>query len=176
MNLIHFKKKNSIPVHRKDALSLPVNGLKAEMDRLFDRFFHNSLLDSDGWAEEFEQPLGNFLPKVDLSDNIDKVVIRAEAPGISPEDIDISISGNVLTIRGEKKESTEEEREDFYHCERRFGTFTRSIELPSTADLDSIEATQNDGVLTVEVQKLPMAHPKRIEVKSPKRELTSSRT
>ena len=94
--------------------------------------------------------------------------------GMSADDIDISVSGNVLTIRGEKKESVEEEREDFFHCERRFGTFTRSIELPSTADLDSISASQNDGVLTVEVQKLPTAQPKKIDVKIPKRELAGS--
>lgn len=174
MDLMHFKKKNSVPVSRKASLAAPVSDFRSEMERLFDRFFQDSILDTREWADEFEKPLGDFIPNVDLSENNDKIIIRAEAPGISSDDIDISISGNVLTIRGEKKESKREERENFYHCERRFGSFTRSIELPSTADLDSINASQDDGVLTVEVQKLPTALPKKIDVKIPKRSLSGS--
>lgn len=174
MSLIHFKKKDNIPVSRKNSLSVPMTDFKTEMDQLVDRFFHNSFLDSKKWTDDFEHPLGDFLPCVDLSENENKIIVRAEDPGMSADDIDISVSGNVLTIRGEKKESTEEEHEDFYHCERRFGTFTRSIELPSTADLDSISASQDDGVLTVEVKKLPTAQPKKIDVKMPKREFVGS--
>lgn len=171
MNIIPFKKKNSIPVSHETSLTHPTSDFRSEMNRVFDRFFHNPLLETTDWADDFDRPLREFMPTMDLSENDNQITIRAEAPGMSPDDIDISVSGNVLTIRGEKKESTHEEGEDFYHCERRFGSFTRSVELPTTADLDSITAEQSDGVLTLGVKKLTTAHPKKIDVKIPKREL-----
>ena len=82
--------------------------------------------------------------------------------------------GNVLTIHGEKKETSEDRRDDYYYRERRFGSFTRSVELPSTADVDDVIAEQANGVLTVRVPKVPTAKAKKIDVKSTRRILAGA--
>jgi len=80
--------------------------------------------------------------------------------------VDISLEGNILNIRGEKKEEKEEKKRDYYYTERQFGSFHRSIQLPSSVDPDKVEAKFKDGVLTVTVPKRADAKPKRIEVKT----------
>jgi HSP20 family protein len=82
------------------------------------------------------------------------------------KDLDISLAGNVLTIRGEKKNEKSEEKENYYYCERQFGSFVRSFTLPSDVKEDGIEATYKDGVLHVNIPKSETAKQKKIEVKA----------
>lgn len=167
MNLIPWRKKNEIPVSRETTLSAPISEFRNDMDRLFERFFHGGWARPASWAaEDFAWKTREFMPSVDVAESDSKITIRAEVPGMDPKDFDLNVSGNVLTIHGEKKETTEDKGDDYYHCERCFGAFTRSIELPATADLDDIEAEQCNGVLTVCVKKLPTAKSKRIDVKT----------
>ena len=166
MNLIPWR-KTSIPVSRESALSTPVSELRSEMDHLFDRFFRGSWLEPRGWTEALDWSARDFMPSVDVAENDKEITIRAEVPGMDPDDIDVNVSGNVLTIHGEKRESSEDKGDDYYHCERRFGAFTRSVELPATANLDDIEAEQRNGVLTVCVKKQATAKAKKIGVKAP---------
>lgn len=155
-------------LRRRSPLALsPLNGelarLRDEMDRAFDRLWSDplalavmepKLLRAEGW-----------LPAIDVSESDTEVKIRAEAPGVAAKDLDISISGNTLTIAGQKDESTEKKEENYYHCERRFGSFRRTIELPDTADTGKITAESDNGVVTIRVAKKPGAKPRQVEVK-----------
>ena len=115
-----------------------------------------------------------FAPAMDVSETKDSFVVEAALPGIKPEDMDITLENNVLTIRGEmKQESTSKER-NFHRIERRFGTFQRSISLPSTVKSDAINASMEHGVLRLEIPKAEAVKPRKIAVNStgnPERQL-----
>lgn len=96
----------------------------------------------------------------------DKMVVKASVPGIKKEEIKVGIEDNVLTIRGETKETKEEQRGDYMMRERCTGSFYRSVRLPDSADADRAESSLEDGVLTVEIPMKESAKPKQIEVKS----------
>ena len=173
MNLIPWRKKHGVPVVREHTLTAPLAEFRTEMDRLFDRYYRGSWLAPSRWADEFDWPAGDFMPSVDVAESDESITVRAEVPGLEPEDVDVSVSGSTLTIHGEKKESIEDKRDDYYHCERRFGSFTRSIELPTNADVEAIDAGLSKGVLEVCVKKLETTPKKKIDVK-PQRELVQS--
>jgi HSP20 family protein len=94
------------------------------------------------------------------------VVIKAEVPGMEAKDIDISLAGDVLTIKGEKKSEREEKKENYHLVERTYGSFSRSLKLPSAVDADKIEASYKQGVLTVSCPKKEEVKPKAIEIKA----------
>jgi len=100
-----------------------------------------------------------------MFDREDKVVINAELPGMSKEDVDISLTGNILTIQGERKAEEEVKDEDYYCCERYRGAFYRAIQLPSGLETDKIEATYDNGILEITLPKSSEVKPKKIEVK-----------
>jgi HSP20 family protein len=173
MNIIPWRKREHLPITRR-GFGTGMTDFRREMDRLFDRFSHGAFMESP-WEPLAEWHTGEFVPSVDISEKEKEITIRCEVPGLAPEDIDISVSGNVLTVRGEKQESSEQKDENFYHCERSFGAFSRSIELPPTADPAKIEAEGVNGVLTIHVAKLPAAKSKKISIKpSQKAQLTSA--
>jgi HSP20 family protein len=129
------------------------------MDDLFGRFF-----------EDWDWPLaktqrGTWWPVIDVAESNDAVIVKAELPGMKSDDIEISVVNNVLTISGEKKESTEEKGESYCHMERRYGSFRRDISVPQGVDPDKVEANYRDGVLIITLPKTEKAKPKRIEVK-----------
>lgn len=135
--------------------------LRDEMDRSFDRLFSEPL----GAIEPRALRAEGWMPAIDVSESDGEVLIRAEAPGIAAKDLEISVSGRALLISGKKEETTEKKDENFYHCERRFGSFRRVIDLPETADTDKITAEADNGVVTVRVAKKPGAKPKQVEIK-----------
>ncbi|HEY3244382.1 MAG TPA: Hsp20/alpha crystallin family protein [Phycisphaerae bacterium] len=102
---------------------------------------------------------------LDVKDSESEVIVKAEIPGVDAKNVDISLSGNVLTISGQKEELKEEKGEDYFVSERNFGSFRRSLELPQTVDPEKITAEQDNGVLTVKIGKLKIAKPRRIPVK-----------
>jgi HSP20 family protein len=169
MHLIPWRRKHAIPTVRITDLATPFSGFRRDMDRLFDRVF-----EPWGWWADTGWPTAALIPSVDVAESDDHITIRAEIPGMAPEDVEIDLSGNLLTIHGEKRESKEDETDDCYHCERRFGSFTRTIELPADADVESIEAEGRDGVLTIRVGKIPARKARKIDVKRPQRELLSA--
>ncbi len=136
-----------------------VSRLRREMDRLWEEFF--------GPSRRAFQPLEEmWAPAIDVSESADKVTIKAEVPGIDVKDIDISMVGDLLTIKGEKKAEKEEKGESYHIVERSYGSFSRGIRLPAPVDPDKIEATYKDGVLTITCPKKEEVKPKAIEIKT----------
>ncbi len=135
----------------------PLRDLKREMDRLWNEFFGRETL-----PEPFET---EWVPALDISETKDAVIVRADVPGIDPDDLEITISGNVLTIRGEKKQEREEKGENFYRIERSYGSFVRSVQIPTDIDPEKIEATYKNGVLKITLPKKAEAKGKQIPVK-----------
>jgi HSP20 family protein len=136
-----------------------ISRLRREMDRLWDDYF--------GPGRRALKPMEmEFAPAVDVKETADQIVIKAEVPGIDAKDINISITGDVLTIKGEKKSEHEEKEENYHLVERSYGSFARSLVLPAAVDMDKIEAKYDKGVLTVTCTKKEEVKPKAIEIKS----------
>ena len=108
---------------------------------------------------------GVWSPRVDILQADDKIVVKADLPGLSKEDLDISVVDGHLTIKGERKHEDEVKEDDFHRIERVYGTFERSFELPATVEREKIEATYKEGVLEVTLPIKPEAKPKQIAVK-----------
>ena len=132
-----------------------LRSFRREMDDLWHRFFGETRfpgLVSREWQE--------WLPSVDVSETKDKLLIKAELPGIEPKDVNVSISGDILTIKGKKEETEKEKDEHYYHCERYCGAFQRSFRLPVNVQVDKVEATFDKGVLKVTLPKTEEAEKK----------------
>jgi HSP20 family protein len=105
-------------------------------------------------------------PACDVYEDKDAVRILVELPGVTPEDVKLSLENNVLTIRGEKKQQAEERTERVHRYERSYGTFERAFSLPSTVDPDKVAANFQNGILTVTVPKAERARPREIPVQA----------
>ncbi len=103
-------------------------------------------------------------PLVDIVDKKDNILVKAELPGIDKKDVKISIGENSLTIRGEKKEEKEVKKEDYYCCERAFGAYSRTIDLPVEVDKNKAKATFKNGILEITLPKKEEVKPKEIEI------------
>jgi HSP20 family protein len=109
---------------------------------------------------------GAWSPSVDIYENKDQIVLEAELPGMKPEDVDISIENNVLTIHGERKFEKKDEQDNFHRVERSYGSFTRSFTLPPTVSSDNVDAVFENGVLRLNLAKREEAKPRRIQIKA----------
>jgi HSP20 family protein len=152
------------------ALSSPDRGFGSplqEINRLRNRL--SSLFGSALEEQELLAPATSFFegwtPSVELYEDKDKYTVRAELPGMKKEDIDVTFSGDTLTISGEKKKSEERKEGDTYRSERFFGRFQRSITLSQPVDASRIEAHYQDGILTLTLPKAEEAKRKQIEIK-----------
>ena len=134
-----------------------------EMERYFGEVFGRSLLPSIWRRLPVEQMA--WAPVVDVFEKGDKFVVKAEVPGMKEDDIHVSVEGDMLTIRGEKKTESEIKEEDYYRSEHSYGSFFRSVALPSTIDASKIEAEYENGVLEVTLPKKPEVKPKKVAVK-----------
>jgi HSP20 family protein len=163
MKLVPFRKKsgrNGGLVRGGDSASA-LSRFRAEMDRLFERFFRDpwSVFDETSWASSW-----GWNPALDVIDGEKEVTVRAEIPGVDPKDVEVTVSGNLLTIAGEKKDVSEEKGKNFYRSECSYGSFRRSVALPEGVDADKLQAEYSNGVLTVRVAKSKTAAPRRITV------------
>jgi HSP20 family protein len=132
--------------------------LRSSMDDWFDGFFRGldrplSFLGQRAW------------PAIDVAEKEDTILVRAEVPGMKPEEIDISVYGNTLTISGEKKEAKEDQNDGFYHIESTYGSFHREVALPTDVDEKKIEAVYKDGVLSVTLPKAEKSKAVKVQVK-----------
>lgn len=106
----------------------------------------------------------SFVPAVDIYEDEHKVVLKLEVPGIKQEDLDVRVENNTLTVRGERKFEKEEKEENFHRLERRYGSFYRAFTLPNTVDTEHIDASCENGVLQLTLNKKAEAKPKQIKV------------
>jgi HSP20 family protein len=136
--------------------------LQGRLSRLFDEAFR-------GWPvttqEDGGSLVGQWVPPVDVFEDKDAVRIVAELPGVKPEDVQISLENNVLTVRGEKRQTAEENSDRVHRYERYYGIFERSFSVPTTVDAEHIKATYDLGVLTIRLPKMERAKPRQIEIK-----------
>jgi HSP20 family protein len=133
--------------------------LQNQMNRLFvDNFSPTQGQEGDFLTS------GSFIPPVDVYEDEHNVTLKFEVPGIDEKDLDIKIENNTLTVRGERKFSSEEKEENFHRIERRYGSFVRSFTLPTTVNSDDVHAGYNNGVLEITLGKRAEAKPKQIKV------------
>ena len=134
----------------------PLARFRGEMERVFDEFFRGWLPWS--WSPEYG-------PALDVRQTESEVIVDLEVPGLKPEDLDISVSENVLTVRGEKKAERDEKKGDYHVSERAWGSFSRTVQLPAPVDADKATATHKDGVVTITLPKTERSKAKKIQVR-----------
>jgi HSP20 family protein len=153
---------------------MPFDSLRREVDRIFDTFRHGTWEFPFGRrAFELELPWPRaagfgIAPAVDFAEKDKEYEITAELPGLDEKDIEVKLTNDALTIKGEKKEEKEERQKDYYFSERRYGSFMRTFQVPVGVDTGKIEATFAKGVLTVKLPKTEQAQKaeKKITVKA----------
>jgi HSP20 family protein len=152
----------------------PWNVFRSEMDRVFDRFASGfgfpsirRMLDVEPWWR-YEAPFSVTAPAVDVTEDDKAYKIAAELPGMTEKDVDVSITGDMLVLKGEKRQEREEKDKNRYLAERTYGAFQRSFVLPDGVDPEKISAEFAKGVLTLTLPKTPDAQKrqKKIEVKA----------
>ena len=129
-----------------------------EMERLLDwprRRWWRIPLEEMAWA-----------PSIDMYEKEDSFIVRAELPGVNKEDVDISMSGDTLTIKGERKAPADVKAEEYECCEVCYGSFSRSITMPAAVDSDKIEATYENGILEIRLPKMKEAKPAKVQIKA----------
>jgi len=131
------------------------------MDRLFEESFVRPRRE---WLAPAEGTLA-----LDMYETEDSMVVKSAVPGLEPDDIDITISGNTLSMSGETKAENEVKEENYIRRERRYGSFSRTVTLPEGLELDKAEASFQDGILTLTIPKAPEAKPKVIKIKGKKK-------
>lgn len=132
--------------------------LRREMDRVFDRVF-------EPFPDEMRS-LGEWAPRMDVSETKEAVMVKAEVPGMDSKEIEVSLQGDLLTVKGEKRQEKEEKGEHYHRVERSWGTFTRAVRLPATVDASGVQATFKNGVLTITLPKTPAAKGTFIPIKA----------
>jgi len=136
-----------------DPLDL-VTDLRDDVNRLFSSSLRR------GPLTNFEE----FLPNLEVKEDENQFLLHLDLPGMERKDLDISVSGNVLTVKGERKEEESKKGKGYFYSERKYGSFQRSVELPAEVDADKVAACYKDGVLELMLPKSEKAKPKQIKV------------
>jgi HSP20 family protein len=134
-----------------------LSSLRDEIDRLFETPFAE-------FARTTSNLLSGWTPALDIFEDKDNLVVRAEVPGMKKEEIEISLHDGTLSISGERKGESRNETSEVYRSERYFGRFQRSVSLPAPVNADKVKAQYKDGILTVTLPKTEEAKPKQIDV------------
>lgn len=135
--------------------------MRRDMERLFDEFFEPIHRRRRWWPKPAE---GVIVPNIDMYERKDEIVVRVEIPGVDKNDIDLTITEDSLTIKGEVKKGEEVKDEDYYAREINYGSFTRTIALPVDVDSSKAKATYKNGILEIILPKKEEAKPKEIKV------------
>ena len=156
--------RSTVPATKERGISpwsggSPISSLQREIDRLFADF-------SRGFGSFTGPKSAELVPSMNLSETDGEIEFTAELPGMEAKDIEVTLSDNILTIRGEKKSEKEEKEKDYHLVERRFGSFARSFEVPTGVAPTTMKATMDKGVLTVKFPKPAQPEAKKIEIKA----------
>lgn len=154
--MVLMRSRGAMPeVERWDPF-LGASDLQTEMNRLFDSFFGRparlAVVDR-AWA-----------PPVDMYETSDELVMAVELPGVSEKEVSVSITGDLLTLRGERSVTADVKREEYFRAERWFGRFERTLPLPIPVQVDKVKATFKDGILTIRLPKTEQIKPKEIKI------------
>jgi len=158
-DLVPWRKTNQTPALRRQNRD-PFFQLRQNIDEMFDRF----LGDWSGGMNWLDKPFGtfgSFMPEVDVSETSKEVRVTAELPGMEQKDLEVSFLDGAVTIKGEKRQEHEEETGGMYRSERQYGTFERTIPLPSEVDPDKGQASFKNGVLRITLPKTKEAQTSR---------------
>lgn len=150
----------------------PEQGLTAwepmkAMERYFEDVFGRPSLPAS-WGRISEA--ASWMPTVDVIEKEDKFLVKVELPGVAEEDINILVSGNTLTIEGEKEITSEEDKKDYYYSESSYGSFSRTMTIPSSVDASKIEASCDKGICEIVLPKTSEVKSKRVRVAAKKTE------
>lgn len=158
-SLVPWRERSQAPAPRDDFFD-PFVGFRRELDRVFDSFF-------DGFERPVAANWGGVTPALDVQEDDKELIVTAEVPGVSEKDVDVTLSGDLLTIKGEKKAEEEQKNGNFSYVERRYGAFSRSLRLPFAVQDEDVNATYDQGVLTIRIPKPAEAQTsvRKIEVK-----------
>lgn len=143
------KSEPELPV-RQQTTDHPIVALQQETNRLFDEFLRQSM---NPFSNAFVATAGGW-PRMDIEESPSEVHIKADLAGMDRDDVDVSVAEGVLTIRGEKQHDDQEAGRHHYRRERFYGTFSRSVQIPTAIDLDRIKARMKNGVLHIAIPKL----------------------
>ncbi len=143
-------------------------GETLSLRQAMDRLFEDSFVNPAGWLTIAN---GQMAPAIDMWETPEEVIVSAALPGIAPENVEISLTGQTLTLRGELTADEEVTRDQYVIQERRYGTFHRQLTLPVRVDGDGAQATFENGVLRLRIPKAPEVKPRHIEIK-PAKQLT----
>ena len=136
-----------------------VVNMQREINKMFDSFFRG------GSTEEGLSGTSAWAPAVDVAERDNEYQVKVELPGVSKDDVKITMQDDILTIRGEKKQEKESKASSYHRVERSYGSFQRSFTLPTSVRHDGIEASYREGILTITLPKAEESKPKQIEVK-----------
>src|ERR671922_611307 len=129
-----------------------------EMNRMFDQFARGGNGEEAGWG------VRTWAPPVDIYETDDALILKAELPGVSKDDVSVEIHQNTLILRGQRKHEAEVKEDRYHRVERAYGTFQRSFVLPTLVDQEKVQASYTDGVLELRLPKSEAAKPKRIAI------------
>jgi HSP20 family protein len=136
-----------------------VMNMQREINKMFDNFFHGGTVDDGSFGTSL------WTPAVDVAEHQDAYQVKVELPGVSKDDVKVTMQDNILTIRGEKKQEKESKSSNYHRVERSYGSFQRYFTLPTSVKHDKIEASYKDGILTIALPKAEEAKLKQIDVK-----------
>jgi HSP20 family protein len=145
--------------------------LTEEMDRTFERMFEHAGFGRFGLSRPFsaseQSGLASWTPRIEAFQQQDKFIVRAELPGLKKDDVEVNVTEDAITIKGQRQEEQERNEEGFYHSERSYGSFFRTIPLPEGVITDSADASFTDGVLEIRLQAPPneVSKGRRIEIR-----------
>ena len=138
-----------------------VTAVGRDFDEMLDRFFKEPVFSVPGLFSS-----GSWQPNIDVSEGRKNIIVKAELPGVEKENIDLSLEGRLLTIRGEKRHEKEESDEHYHRVESSFGSYRRTIELPSDVDDSKVKAKYKNGVLKIKLRKTNKTETKKINIKT----------
>jgi len=138
-----------------DPVFARMDGFWRDFDRLVSNVFATDWTDTGAW-----------IPPAEVEETGEHIRYVFEVPGIRPEELDVTVERNVLTISGEKKAERSEENATYHLTERRYGRFTRSFQLPARVDADAVTARYENGLLTITLPKVPAARPRQIRIET----------
>lgn len=164
-SLIPWGQKSNVPV-KNENINDPFMSFRKEVDRLFDDFFNG--FGGHAFPAVRTGGLNGGMPSLDVTDSDKELVVSAELPGLNEKDFEVSLVGDVLTIKGEKKHEHEEKENERHYVERHYGSFSRSVRLPFDASEQDVNANYEKGVLTIRIPKPAeiQSKVKQIEVKA----------